>query len=553
MSKKGVCGWLLACLLIAVGTTSCFGDFGVSSKSSLSSGNEAISMDMEWNNFETYQIEQSFSEYPKTVEAWIQLDPNYKGKGGVIAGCYNGTAADSVNFEIATNGHPQLFIVQDSKKVTCEFSEVDVRSEESTHLAFVIDGNIVSIYVNGSLKGSKECEITASPKNCYVIGGDNRSGNGQYFKGKIKSIAIYEDVRSAEEIVNDKNEVDKTDAHLLGTYSFEGKNGALLIEDASPNDNDLKRISDWLSVSQEPKEPEDYAYSFMVIGDTQIVTNQYPDYLPDIYDYVLNNVESKKVKHVFGLGDITDRDTKAEWELAKTQISRLDGVVSYSLIRGNHDGPVYYDEYFGGTSKYAEQYFTAYQEGSSLNTAHKFSAGNLDYLVINLDFGACDGALNWASGIIEAHPNHNVIITTHGYLNAKGMPLTENDAARPTYYAGTKYIVGPDINNGDHMWNELLKKHKNIVLVMSGHISSEDVVVSKATGDNGNIVTQVLIDPQGIDAALFGTGMVATFYVSEDGKTITVDYYSTIKEKYYKECNQFSFEINTIPRATVNG
>ena len=62
--------------------------------------------------------------------------------------------------------------------------------------------------------------------------------------------------------------------------------------------------------------PTDYDFSFMAIGDTQIVTRDYPAKLANIYDYVLENVETKNIKHVFGLGDITDYDNDKQWQAA---------------------------------------------------------------------------------------------------------------------------------------------------------------------------------------------------------------------------------------------
>ena len=50
--------------------------------------------------------------------------------------------------------------------------------------------------------------------------------------------------------------------------------------------------TDWVDVGANVT---NYDFSFMVIGDTQIVTSEHPDKLKNIYDYVLDNVTSKKV------------------------------------------------------------------------------------------------------------------------------------------------------------------------------------------------------------------------------------------------------------------
>lgn len=308
--------------------------------------------------------------------------------------------------------------------------------------------------------------------------------------------------------------------------------------------------TDWVDVGANVT---NYDFSFMVIGDTQIVTSEHPDKLKNIYDYVLDNVTSKKVKHVFGVGDITDRDVVSEWEVATQQIARLDGVVPYSVVRGNHDiysadkkinKKSYFDDYFGSDDCfYADEYIDYYKGNSfkARNTVHEFSAGGRDYLVIALDYGADDFILEWASTLCYSHPNHNVIVSTHAYLASDG-----------GYYDSTKGApatrdYGDSANNGDDMWEEFICRHDNIVMVISGHAPAKDVVYRQSEGDNGNIVTEILVDAQGqdADASVGPVGMVATFYVSQDGKTVNVEYYSTIKNKFYKS-STLSFEIAVI-------
>jgi hypothetical protein len=289
-------------------------------------------------------------------------------------------------------------------------------------------------------------------------------------------------------------------------------------------------------------------------------------YLKKTYDYILNNILSKNIKHVFHLGDLVQTtwpynsgDTAknnmyAEAELITKQIIKLDGVVDYSLIRGNHDPADFYDEYFGvnstktGYASHIEDYYI-----NSSNSVHYFTAGNLDYMVVTLDFGAGDPVLNWASEVIAAHPNHNVIVVTHAYMDRDGTTLGNSDAGAlktngtndPLYNTA----MGATANNGDHMWDKLISQHENIVLVLSGHIGTEDVICSQWKGVHGNTVTNILIDPQDMDT-LFksqgGVGAVAMFYFSNGGKTVEVRYWSTVQNAYIKTKNQYTFTINTV-------
>lgn len=116
-----------------------------------------------------------------------------------------------------------------------------------------------------------------------------------------------------------------------------------------------------------------------------------------------------------------------------------------------------------------------------------------------------------------------------------------------------KYNSNPTFNNGDDIWEKFVSKHDNIVLVLSGHIPSNHVVMEQTEGDAGNTVTQMLVNPQYTDMELpGGGGFVAMLYFSEDGKDVTVRYYSTIQEEYFLQENQFSFTMDTVDDGTTD-
>ncbi len=304
------------------------------------------------------------------------------------------------------------------------------------------------------------------------------------------------------------------------------------------------------------KEPvTDYAYSFAVIGDTQATVeqdvNNKTNKLSKLYDWILENKDEKKMEYVFGMGDITQNNTTAEWEHAQKQIVRLDGQIPYLLNRGNHDGVhekefTSFNKYISSDS-YRKQFETGgyYDESNIDNTWITFSVGNIDYLVLALEFGIPDDVIAWANGVISSHPNHNVIITTHAFLSPDGDPITSQDSWPPSVY-DSKF------NNGDEIWEKLVSKHKNIVMVLCGHDSSEKIVMTQTKGDYGNTVTQILVDPDALEHAEGATGLVAMLYFSEDGKNVQVEYYSTVHEMYFTRESQFSFNLDVVSKKEDN-
>ncbi len=235
-----------------------------------------------------------------------------------------------------------------------------------------------------------------------------------------------------------------------------------------------------------------------------------------------------------GLGDITDKNTDAEWQLAKEQIFRLNGKVPYSLVRGNHDKSPEYNAAFA-VPEYLDSLDGRMERYSAENTYRLFSAGGVDFLLVCLDYGASDKALQWAGKIISEHPDRKVIITTHCYLFRDGTTLDAGDVCPPN-------TSGKDTgasNNGDQMWYKLVSKYPNIFLVLSGHDPCDDVVVTQAEGENGNVVTQILTDPQGVDASTVGpVGIVTMLYFSADGASMQIRNYSTVKKQYYMSTSQ---------------
>lgn len=292
----------------------------------------------------------------------------------------------------------------------------------------------------------------------------------------------------------------------------------------------------------------DYAYSFAVVGDTQVLCQKYPDKMEAIYDWILENKDERKIAHVFGLGDITEgmwdvSNTDWEWNSAKSYITRLDGVIPYSLVRGNHDQIDYFERYFANDI-YMDQ-FDGFMDGDDISNSYKlFTVGETDYMLVTLDYGASDEVLEWANKLIAEHPERKVIITTHAYLYRDGTTLSTGDTALPSDHSDADSSPMKIYNDGQQIWDKLISQHPNILLVLSGHDPCDNVVTTQSVGAHGNIVTQMLIDPQGMDADMGGTGMLCMLYFSADGSKMEVEWFSTVKDQHYKYINQYTVDLS---------
>ena len=498
---------------------------------------------------EYFTMSRPYEAVPLTFEAWVYVPTSDGARQGAIIGNYEG-GVPCVNFEITTGGKPRLYVVDSNKTVyDYTFSGVDVRANDWNHVAIVYDAANarVECYVGGVLRATKtDVDVPAMDpaviRGAFALAGDNRAGNAQYFKGALRSVSLFTNVRTAEQIKADMNKIKPTDPDLLAHYDLT----APIVDDTIIDDGngmyDVQRVRTWFT----DKEPvTDYAYSFCVVGDTQKIAINEPEKFHYIYDWILANKDEKKIAYVFGLGDITDKDTDAEWALADGEISRLYGVLPFSLVRGNHDSSRRFNATFG-TEAYRSMFEGFYDEAKLETSYTTFTVGEVDYLHVTLDYGPTDAELAWACDVVEAHPDHRVIISTHAYLFRDGTTLDENDVYPPRT---------PDSangkNNGDEIWDKLASKYENIFLVLSGHDPCSDVIATQTKGVHGNVVTQMLVDPQGVDAAEGATGLVAMLYFSKDGRSVSVEYYSTVREQFYMSTSQMTLRIPAYATATA--
>ena len=81
-------------------------------------------------------------------------------------------------------------------------------------------------------------------------------------------------------------------------------------------------------------------------------------------------------------------------------------------------------------------------------------------------------------------------------------------------------------------------------MVLSGHDPWQHIVCRQDDGIHGNTVTQMLIDPQYVDYEDQPSGMVAMFYFSNGGDTLTVRYYSVSQDRYGSPASQFTIDLS---------
>ena len=493
----------------------------------------------------------------RTYEAWVYIPKSIRSsRVGAILGNYQSFTTDQyVNFEIHQNGVPRLVFGDDEGNMyDYRFTGATVPADTWTHVAIVYgtgtQNKQLFCYINGVLKHKTHIrewhEATMEIfDNALCLAGDYRSLNEQAFRGTLGDIAIFSDVRTAEEIESDcKNGVPTDDSELMMYFELSNAQNASFIPDKSGNGYDMPYYRFWLTEDEmkaiRAEQGEEYEYVLAFLPDIQYLTQNNPHNLKVMFDYLVEQGKQKKIEYVIGLGDITNSNTQSQWDTVIRQTDRLNGYIPYSLVPGNHDVLLnkkleLFNESYAKKTGFYYQHVAAnggfFKNDSVRNTYLTFSVGEIDYIIINLDFGATDDILEWAGSVLDAHPEHRAILTTHGYLNGDGTTLDVTDAYDPTTY-------DKKFNSGEEMWEKLVSKHENIDMMVCGHMHHDSIVCTPREGDAGNTVYQILMDPQTTCKNLGGLGVIGLMYFTADGSRARVEYYSTVFDKYFCESNK---------------
>lgn len=287
-----------------------------------------------------------------------------------------------------------------------------------------------------------------------------------------------------------------------------------------------------------------YAKKFVlpVFPDTQAEVMARTDMFNSRMHWVVDNKEKLNIPFVLHVGDIVNFDNHIHWENASAGFQILDRAkVPYALCLGNHDteavgensgsaAPGNVNQNLRKTSKF-NTYFPVnrfiaqqgrFEESKSDNAYYTFKAGGLNWLVLSLEFCSRQGPIDWANAVVSKFPNYNVIVLTHFHLKPDGTISTSN--------AGYGDL-SPSI-----IFNQFIKKHANIIMVLSGHLDSTSYRTD--VGDNGNKIYQILQCYQHQDS---GGAYIRLLEIDTEMKTLSAKMYSPFYDITKEDVSKFAF------------
>lgn len=482
---------------------------------------------------------------------------------------------------ILENGNADIKLVDGKITVNSALvADTALKADTWTHVAVTSDGKI---YIDGTL--TKSGDALAFTSTAPVI--------GKGFVGHLKDVRFWNDVRTASEISANKAAIGNTDGLLANWMLTADTYKWLEFSDSSANNNTATfKSTGWYKLEAGMQGD----YSIIQFGDTQSYFAKSPykyERLPRMFEWIGNNKEKYNIGYVTLLGDATQTNTYFEWDVVRESFDYIEGKIPYAIPPGNHDYPstshgvgaelrdtttfrntFIYDDYvkthgingdntFGGTFENVKDLTNMY----SLVTI-----GGVDYIIFSLEYGPRDEVLDWVGEKLDEYPERNGIITTHCYFSMDGTLTT---------YNSTKTEDFSDGNEGIDIYNKIVTKYPNVMLVNCGHSQGDDTKQhphnrgssykdSPTADDFGNDVIQILSDvsayalhypgevasdgkfydfgSDGANKVAFGAdeGLIFVMMFEDGGRTMHTYVYSPLYDTYFRTVNEMTHNVKEI-------
>lgn len=261
----------------------------------------------------------------------------------------------------------------------------------------------------------------------------------------------------------------------------------------------LEKIAFYAAPPGAPTVPADVdtKFSLAVIPDTGNETSSTDSRFLNRATWLAANKASLDLRYALQVGDLTNwgNVVPAQFAKASADIAPLEAALPWAGAIGNHDTAAVC---VGGSacpgmdaSKTVRD-TTAYNEAFPVsrfgniqgtfepakvdNAYRTFRAGGVDWLVLNLELWPRSAVVSWAKEVVVSHPNHNVIVLTHAYLEADGSISGSNGG-----YGAT---------SGTYLFDNLIKVYPNVKLVVTSHVGTS--ASRTDVGVNGNKILSLL-------------------------------------------------------------
>ncbi len=342
-------------------------------------------------------------------------------------------------------------------------------------------------------------------------------------------------------------------ATLVAQHVRLDQGGPAVVAAMSPEDGATSGVDVALDVSLElaNRTPVDVTYhvrelsdaddfTIVVMPDTQIYTlagRNLERYFTDQTKWIREHRTDYNIVGVIHNGDIINNEPELyQWRVADAAMKRLetpeadlpDGM-PYGISVGNHDNKqlgatpeldtTKFNQFFGIARFASRSYYGGHYGTKNDESWFTFSAGGLDFVVVNLQYrlDPDPAVVAWARSIFAMHPDAFGILNTHYLLTGAGAFSAQS---REIYAA--------------------LRDMPNVRLMTGGHVSTENRRVDTY---QGHTIHSMLADFQGrVDG---GQGFMRIWEFSPANGTVSVRTYSPTLDKWETDADsEFTLEVD---------
>jgi hypothetical protein len=289
--------------------------------------------------------------------------------------------------------------------------------------------------------------------------------------------------------------------------------------------------------------------TLVLLPDTQYYADCENRYFAEQTRWTRDQLAARNVKAVLTVGDLTDKNSEREWQYLRAGLGFVENEVPVVLVSGNHDvgddgtanrRTASLAHSFPAPPGAAKQALAeTARPGDIENAYYRIALPRVTLGVLALEWSPRTSVIAWANRVLAKHPRDRAIVLTHAYLYEDGTrydwwkkggtqewnPLAYATAKRDTKKTTTTENLHPDgAHDGEMLWNELVRKHANVFLVMSGHVLGRGAATLTSRGDHGNVVIQVLANFQMLRDG--GLGYLRLVELLPDGRTLRQKTYS---------------------------
>lgn len=316
-----------------------------------------------------------------------------------------------------------------------------------------------------------------------------------------------------------------------------------------------------------PPAPQPGAVTLAVLPDPQYYAACSSPHLAAQARWVLHQASSRNIVATLTLGDLTEHNTELEWAYVRRALRPLAETVPVILATGNHDhgeggrsdqrGTRLQDAFPAPLPATAPVLAELRHAGDLENAYYRLQLSRVTLGILVLEWSPRDRVVTWANEVLEKYAGDRSIVITHAYVyydgsrydfRAHGASQRWNPKSYGTALADVAKLPGADnwhpegANDGQDLWDKLVRAHPGVFLTLSGHVLGDGAGVLSSRGDAGNLVQQVLVNFQMLDEG--GLGFLRLVELSPDGAELRFTTYSpTVDRSSRAEDQEFSLPI----------